>query len=302
MDEQEDEDAIPSDPAAVAASSMGQEEDEGGGEGAGEEQGEQAEERHVEEEHVEEEHVEEGDVEGEHVEEEHVEEERVEDLPPPSAEDVQDDGSEQPAPVEEAVEEESYEYTEEEVREMRQAFKKYDEFSTDSIPVSKLGPVLRALTLNPTERQLVEAMRWLDADPAHGVVRFREFLIIMGRCLKDPITVEHVLDGFRRLDEPKEGFVSKQRLREVLTNTGEKFSPYEFAVFIKYADSRRKGKVKYEDFVRKMNSGKIVVKKKKRRRRKKGKKKKKKSKKREAGDSSSSSEDAWTLSSELTLG
>ncbi|KAK3921918.1 Calmodulin [Frankliniella fusca] len=212
----------------------------------------------------------------------------------------ENDGPQEPE-QEEEVEEETYEYSEEQVREMRQAFKKYDEFNTDSIPVGKLGPVLRALVLNPTERQLIEARRWLDADPVNGVVRFREFLIIMGRCLKDPVTVEHVLDGFRRLDEKHEGVVDKQRLREVLTATGEKFMPYEFTIFMKYADPRRKGRVKYEDFVRKMNSGLIKVKRK-RRRRKKGKKKKKKSKGKKDRESYMSSVDDMTLSSELSIG
>lgn len=98
--------------------------------------------------------------------------------------------------------------------------------------------------------------------------------------------------GFLRMDENGTGVVERARLADVLTTTGERLYPNEFAAFIKYADPKKRGMVKYEDFVKRMGSGQIRRKKKKRKR-KKG-KKKKKVRQREPGSVS-----MWSMSSAI---
>lgn len=49
----------------------------------------------------------------------------------------------------------------------------FDEVLNDTVPISRLGSVLRSLGLNPTEAELRAAAKWLDADPIRGVVRFK---------------------------------------------------------------------------------------------------------------------------------
>ena len=74
---------------------------------------------------------------------------------------------------------------------IRKAFSAYDTLQCGVIALTRLATVLRALGLNPTEAQLRDAVSWLDSA---ALVRFNEFLVIMGRCLRAPITEQQVLE------------------------------------------------------------------------------------------------------------
>ena len=139
--------------------------------------------------------------------------------------------------------------TEEQISEFKEAFSLFDKDKDGTITSRELGTVMRSLGQNPTEAELRDMVKEVDAD-GNGTIDFSEFLTMMARKLKDVDTEDELKEAFKVFDKDGNGFISAAELRHVMTNLGEKLTDEEVDEMIKEADIDSDGQVNYEEFKR----------------------------------------------------
>ena len=110
---------------------------------------------------------------------------------------------------------------------------------------------MRSLGQNPTERELDDIKKELDAD-GHGTIDFPEFLTVLARKMKDQDTEESIFEAFKVFDQQSNGYILASELRHIMTHLGEKLSEEEVDEMIKEAEPDSQGRIAYKEFVRKM--------------------------------------------------
>lgn len=143
--------------------------------------------------------------------------------------------------------------TEEQIAEFKEAFQIFDKDGDGSITTKELGTVMRSLGQNPTEEELKNMIREVDADGS-GTIDFKEFLGLMARKMKETDTEEELIEAFKVFDRDGNGLISAHELRFVMTTAGEQLSDEDIDEMIRDADLDGDGYIDYEEFVRLMMS------------------------------------------------
>eukprot|EP00668_Euglena_longa_P011288 GGOE01013679.1.p1 GENE.GGOE01013679.1~~GGOE01013679.1.p1 ORF type:complete len:165 (-),score=43.55 GGOE01013679.1:152-622(-) len=113
--------------------------------------------------------------------------------------------------------------------------------------LNHLATAVRAMNLNPSEKQLAE---WRDElDTSHtGLLSFENFKVFVLEQLKlSPDTKEMLMNAFKVLDKAGCGFVETKELKALMTSMGEKYTDEEFEELVRF--SNRNGFIKYSEFV-----------------------------------------------------
>ncbi|XP_012943337.1 calmodulin-like protein 3 [Aplysia californica] len=132
----------------------------------------------------------------------------------------------------------------------REIFNLFDKDGNGKISDEELGHVLRALDLDPTQKELDDAVKELDKD-GNGVIEFSDFKSYMNKkktCSYDERKQE-MLRAFRLIDKNNDKFIDARELMGVLTKLGEPLSEEEVKAMIRVADVNKDGKIDYEEFV-----------------------------------------------------
>ncbi|KAF6173399.1 hypothetical protein GIB67_027094 [Kingdonia uniflora] len=141
--------------------------------------------------------------------------------------------------------------TEEQIVEFQEAFCLFDKDGDGCITIEELATVIRSLDQNPTEEELHDMIREVDAD-GNGTIEFEEFLNLMAKKMKETDAEEELKEAFKVFDKDQNGYISAPELRHVMINLGEKLSDEEVDQMIREADLDGDGQVNYEEFVRMM--------------------------------------------------
>lgn len=139
--------------------------------------------------------------------------------------------------------------TEEQIAEFKEAFSLFDKDGDGSITTKELAIVIRSLGQNPTEADLREMIREVDAD-GNGAIDFPEFLTMMARTMETSEGEDAIRAAFKVFDKDGNGFVSAAEMRHVLTHLGEKLSDEEFDEMMREAEVDPEGQVQYDKFVK----------------------------------------------------
>ncbi|GAA6083599.1 calmodulin-1a, partial [Tachysurus ichikawai] len=143
--------------------------------------------------------------------------------------------------------------TEEQITEFREAFMLFDKNGDGSISTAELGSVMRSLGQNPTDTELYEIIREVDAD-GNGTIDFPEFITMMVQKMKDTGVEDEIHQAFKVFDKDGNGFITGAELRVVMTNLGEEVTGEEVDEMIKEADKDGDGQVNYQEFVQMMKA------------------------------------------------
>ncbi|KAJ3697503.1 hypothetical protein LUZ61_001208 [Rhynchospora tenuis] len=141
--------------------------------------------------------------------------------------------------------------THEQIAEFREAFSLFDKDNDGFITKQELATVIRQLGQNPSDEDVQEMIREVDAD-GNGTVDFPEFLALMEKKLKETDSEDELREAFKVFDKDNNGFISASELRTVLMNLGENISDAEVDEMIKEADANGDGQVDYAEFVKMM--------------------------------------------------
>ncbi|KAA0057459.1 calmodulin-like protein 8 [Cucumis melo var. makuwa] len=121
------------------------------------------------------------------------------------------------------------------------------------ITIDELRAEIRNLGQNPTEEELKEMIREVDAD-GNGTIEFWEFQNLMSKIMKEE-TEEKLKEAFRVFDKNQDGYISANELSHVhwMLNLGEeKLTDEEVLQMIREADLNGDGQVDYNEFVKMM--------------------------------------------------
>ncbi|KAH3745395.1 calmodulin D [Pelomyxa schiedti] len=143
--------------------------------------------------------------------------------------------------------------TEDQIAEFKEAFSLFDRDGDGNITSAELGTVMRSLGQNPTDAELQQMIRDVDAN-GNNQIDFTEFLTMMSKKMKDEDSEDEIREAFKVFDKDNNGFISAAELRHVMTNLGEKLSEAECDEMIKEADVDGDGQINYEEFVKMMLS------------------------------------------------
>jgi len=141
--------------------------------------------------------------------------------------------------------------TEEQISEFKEGFSLFDKDGDGMITTKELGTVMRSLSQNPTEYELQDMIKEIDADGC-GTIDFPEFLRMMERRMRDTDAEEEIREAFKIFDKEGNGYISAAELRHVMCNLGEKLTDDEVDEMIREGDVDGDGQINYDEFVKMM--------------------------------------------------
>ncbi|CAB4285622.1 unnamed protein product [Prunus armeniaca] len=141
--------------------------------------------------------------------------------------------------------------TEQQIAEFQEAFCLLDMDGDGCITIEELGTALESLDQHPTEEELQNMIREIDAD-GNGTIEFGEFLHLMERKIKENEADAELREAFKVFDKDQDGYISPNELRHVMINLGERLTDEEVEQMIREADLDGDGLVNYDEFVRMM--------------------------------------------------
>ena len=100
-----------------------------------------------------------------------------------------------------------------------------------------------------TDAEVRKLIAEMDVD-GNGELDFAEFLALVSRRLVHSDNVEELIEAFRVFDVDKNGEISADELRLVLTTLGEKLSPQECQEILNIADEDKDGVISAREFVK----------------------------------------------------
>lgn len=139
---------------------------------------------------------------------------------------------------------------EDQKKELKEAFGMF-ETRRGKMSAKDLGPLLRCLGLNPSERDLEEARHELDVC-AKGRITYADverYVMTHGDVYAEE--TEDILEAFRVLDKYGNGKISVNDFKRCMTTMGDRMTLDEVEEIIKYAKSD--GFIEYEDLLRELS-------------------------------------------------
>ena len=141
--------------------------------------------------------------------------------------------------------------------ELQDKFLLFDVDGDKVINRKELGAVMRSFGENPTEDDLNELMKELDADGSE-VLEFKEFLtlmeksnrldVMMKRKLKDQ-QVEEIKQKFLQFDDDQDGAIDIRELRNVIESLGQTPTEEELQALLDELDSDKTNLLEFPEFL-----------------------------------------------------
>ncbi|XP_064622998.1 calmodulin-alpha-like [Lineus longissimus] len=143
--------------------------------------------------------------------------------------------------------------TEEQVIEIREAFRLFDKDGDGTVSTQELGTVLKSLGQAPTDDELETMINEVDTD-GNGIIEFSEFLAMMAKKMLGGESALDIREAFKVFDRDGHGYITVAELKRVMTTLGEKMTEEEVNEMISEADVDGDGKVDYEEFAEMIKS------------------------------------------------
>merc|ERR1712046_62117 len=129
-----------------------------------------------------------------------------------------------------------------------QAFAMFDADGSGAISGSEFREVCLEVGMTPTDAELQEMIKELDADGS-GDINLDEFLKAMQNKLQDPEGEEIIAEAFKMFDTDGSGALSRSEMKTVLVNLGEQMEDDEISELINAVDIDGDGEVDLREFL-----------------------------------------------------
>ena len=130
---------------------------------------------------------------------------------------------------------------------IKDAFALLDKDSKGVCDVREVGTVVRHLGICPTEIELRDMITEIEEEEPTGFIRFEKFERMMSRILLENQyprdSEDKLLRAFRTLDPDNKGYIEADKLRNLLTTHGERFSQEEIDDFLTFASDAESGRM-----------------------------------------------------------
>ncbi|KAK3612321.1 hypothetical protein CHS0354_011039 [Potamilus streckersoni] len=136
------------------------------------------------------------------------------------------------------------------IQEFKEAFNMIDQNRDGFICKEDLSEMLASMGKNPTDQDLEEMVNC-----APGPINFTMFLTMFGEKLNGTDPEDVIKNAFACFDEDNSGYIPEERLRELLTTMGDRFTDEEVDEMLREAPIRS-GNFDYVEFTRILKHGK----------------------------------------------
>jgi Ca2+-binding EF-hand superfamily protein len=136
------------------------------------------------------------------------------------------------------------------IQEFKEAFNMIDQNHDGFIDKDDLHDMLASLGKNPTDQYLDGMM-----NEAPGPINFTMFLTMFGEKLNGTDPEDVIKNAFACFDEENKGFINEDRLRDLLTTMGDRFTEEEVDEMYREAPIKG-GNFDYVEFTRILKHGK----------------------------------------------
>jgi len=147
--------------------------------------------------------------------------------------------------------EDKREISEDEKREIREAFAILDEDGDGKLTTKEMRTLLQSQFMVFTDQQVDDAVKELDEDGS-GCIEFDEFeKYVIQNGLSKPSAEEfgeEMRDAFEMFDTDGDGFIDAGEFKQFMTTFGDKMSEDEVLEIMKEADTNGDGKIDYHEF------------------------------------------------------
>ena len=132
--------------------------------------------------------------------------------------------------------------------EYKEAFGLFDRDGDGEIGASELGNVMRALGQTPTQTELNTIISDFDTSGSESI-DFSEFMTLMTQQEKTGrLTEQDLIDAFVVFDSDRNGHISVNDIRHIMTCLGDKLTDSEFEEMMTEVDPDGDGMIDYEHF------------------------------------------------------
>jgi len=139
--------------------------------------------------------------------------------------------------------------TEEQEKELKEAFDLFDIRQTNSIDYHELKVCMRALGFPVTKDEVIEMASEYDVQGT-GRVEYKEFIEIMTFKITNRDPSEEIQKAFQLFDEERTGKISLRNLRRIAKELGENLDEAELAAMIDEFDQNLDGEMENEEFAK----------------------------------------------------
>merc|ERR1712241_1179201 len=140
-------------------------------------------------------------------------------------------------------------FNQDQIQEFKEAFNMIDQNRDGFIDKEDLHDMLASLGKDPTDEYL-EAMM----NEAPGAINFTMFLTLFGERLQGTDPEDVIKNAFGCFDEENQGVIHEDRLRELLTSMGDRFTDEEVDEMYREAPIKN-GMFDYQEFTRILKHG-----------------------------------------------
>ncbi|GAB6022254.1 hypothetical protein CHUAL_006386 [Chamberlinius hualienensis] len=135
------------------------------------------------------------------------------------------------------------------IQEFKEAFNMIDQNRDGFVDKEDLHDMLASLGKNPTDMYLEEMM-----NEAPGPINFTMFLTLFGEKLQGTDPEDVIKNAFGCFDEDNTGYMNEEKLRELLTTMGDRFSDEDVDEMYREAPIKS-GMFDYIEFTRILKHG-----------------------------------------------
>ena len=143
--------------------------------------------------------------------------------------------------------------TPDQIAQFRETFNGFDQDGDGKITQDEFIHIMRSWGQNPTEEEGQQMFDAVDKD-RNGYIEFDEYLCLMCSKLQKVDTEDDYVNAFKEFDEDNDGKITKDELKLILTNLGEKIQEVEINDLIALADPNNDGLIDYKALVHLMSS------------------------------------------------
>lgn len=138
--------------------------------------------------------------------------------------------------------------------ELTQVFRKFDVNGDGKISASELGSIMGSLGQKPTETELENMIKEVDAD-GDGFIDLHEFIALNTKDIDSNELLENLKEAFCVFDIDKNGSISAEELQKVLGRLEESCTIEECRKMISGVDVDGDGMISFDEFKVMMMSG-----------------------------------------------